>query len=291
MLDIYEFDSGVEGEHFLVLGAVHGNEVCGPEALSKIVTKFENKDIVLQCGRVTFVPICNPEAYAQDMRYVVRDLNRSMFPIEKPVSYVDHLTNALCPLLESADVLLDLHSYRAGGVPFVFIQGSDAPEVPFAKALGAEHMVYGFANARQQASGVDPEKAKLEAMGTTEYMRLFGGYGVSLECGGNGSLQSVEVAEESVYNALKYLGMIEGHPVICTDPNIVEIDSVCSRPEGAILVCDSFNFAALVKGDVIARSAQNDPVLVAQQDSIIVLPKTQARSGQEWFYLGHRKYG
>lgn len=286
MLNIYKFDSGVDGDHLLVLGAIHGNEICGPESISKIVKKFEAQEMSLQCGSVTFVPICNPEAYEQGMRYVERDLNRRMSPIENPTGYADNLTNELCPLLASADVLLDLHSYRAGGVPFVFIQGSDAPELPFAKALGAEHMVYGFSNARQQVSGFDLEKARLEAMGTTEYMRLFGGYGVSIECGGNGTTQSIDVAENAIYNSLKYLGMIEGSPEVCQNPKIVEIDSVCTRPEDATLICDAFNFAAVGKGETMAVSSKDEPVLISQQDSVIVLPKAQARAGQEWFYLG-----
>ncbi|MBL4588790.1 MAG: succinylglutamate desuccinylase/aspartoacylase family protein [Alphaproteobacteria bacterium] len=283
MLDIYEFDSGVEGEHFLVLGAVHGNEECGPESIYKVIEKFQSGALSLQQGRVTFVPICNPEAYAHNTRFMDRDLNRFMSPIENPSVYEDYITNVLCPLLEEADVLLDLHSNRAGGAPFVFIEHPDGEEVPFAMALGADHMVYGFANAYKNA-----ENDVKESMGTREYFRLSGGRGVTLECGQNGDPKSIEFAEQAIISAMKYFSLIEGGVELCVNPRIVEIQSSCLRPDGARFVCDVFNCSAFGDGDIIARDRNGAPSLRADGDIVIFFPQPieETPAGEDWFHLG-----
>ena len=175
MLDVCVFDSGLKGPHLLVLGAIHGDEVCGPIAIPRVIEKFQNRTLFLKKGKVTFVPVCNPKAYEENVRFIDRNLNRYMSPISEPKLYEDDLTNALCPLLESADVLLDIHSYHVGGEPFIFVQDPNAEEVPFAQTLGPKHMVYGFAEAYQNADGADSEEALKESMGTTEYIRLFDG--------------------------------------------------------------------------------------------------------------------
>ena len=288
MLETVHFDSEVDGKHFLVLGAIHGNEICGPVALNKVVQQVQSGQLKLLQGKVTFVPICNPEAYEQGIRFVDRDLNRFMSPIETPKVYEDFLTNELCSLLEQADVLLDIHSYKSGGVPFAFVETPQGKEVPFAQSIGVDHMVYGFSNAYQNAAAPTQEEreaARKESMGTTEYMRQFGGYGFTLECGKNGSSESIEFAESAVLNGLAYLGMIDPFPVHTSKPKIVEIESVHYRQEGENLASQSFNFASFCHGDVITTML-NKPKVVSDSDAMIVLPDRNASVGEAWFYLG-----
>ena len=70
-------------------------------------------------GSVTFVPVCNPLAYANGRRMGERNLNRRLRPAPRPQDYEDRIANVLCPLLAEHDVLLDLHSFRSPGQPFV----------------------------------------------------------------------------------------------------------------------------------------------------------------------------
>ena len=288
MIDVFEFDSGVEGDHLLVLGAIHGKEKCGPVALQKIVEEFDTLKLNLLKGKVTFVPVCNPRAYEKNVRYIDRDLNRYMSPIDNPKVYEDHLTNFLCPLLEQADVLLDVHSNSIGGAPFAFVQGPDGEEIPFVKSIGVQHMVYGFSNAYQNAAAPtleEREEARRRSMGTTEYMRQFGGYGFTLECGKNGTQESVEFAEYATRNALAHLGMVELDPVLVSDPELIEIKTVYYREEGEKFVSKSFNFAAFDRGAVITEISGR-PHVVAGRDTVIVLPDEKSLVGEEWFYLG-----
>lgn len=288
MLEIKKFYSGVAGMNLLILGGIHGNEPCGSVAISKVISQFESGELSLKKGSVTFVPVCNPKAAALDTRYVDRDLNRYMSPIKNPQIYEDDLTNALCPLLEQADILLDLHSYRVGGVPFAFIRSPDSPEVAFAKAVGVEHMVYGFQNAHKNSDNVDSYEAIRASMGTTEYMRQFKGVGVTVECGKNGSQESYDFAHKAILNGLTHLKMIDGAPIVLSSPSIFEIQKIHSRRENEdFSVGRVFNFASFNSGDVITHK-QGVAEVVAQGKSVVVLPDFDASVDEDWFYLGRQ---
>src|SRR5437773_1296890 len=113
MIEAHSFQAVQPGPRLLILGGVHGNEICGPLAVKKIVATFENGKIELKQGSVTFIPVCNPQAYAEDKRFIEHNLNRSFRRHATPRLYEEKLQNALAPYLENCDVLLDIHSYRA----------------------------------------------------------------------------------------------------------------------------------------------------------------------------------
>ena len=85
-------------------------------------------------GRVTFVPVTNPLAYAKGERAGDRNLNRNLGPVAEPADYEDHVANWLCPLLAQHEALLDLHSTRAKSRPFAMLgpQDNPGPLQPFA---------------------------------------------------------------------------------------------------------------------------------------------------------------
>lgn len=134
--------AGLEpGPKLLVLGAVHGNEVCGTRGIERIIAEFDSGALNLQCGQVTFVPITNPLAYHLKQRMGDRNLNRNLRPTTEPVDYEDRIANALCPLLEAHDALLDLHSFHTGGEAFAMLgpQNNSGTLEPLAHAEGTGH--------------------------------------------------------------------------------------------------------------------------------------------------------
>lgn len=285
MLQTYKFDSGLKGPKLLLLGAIHGDETCGVVALSKIVQQFESRAIFLKKGSVTIVPMCNPKAYEKNVRFIDRNLNRYMSPISNPSIYEDDLTNALCPLLEDADVLLDIHSYHVGGAPFIFVEGPDGEEVPYAKSLGIDHLVYGFQNSYANADGALSEEALKKGMGTTEYIRQFGGYGITLECGQHLDPKSINVAEDAILKTLQYLGMAEGNVLGSASCKMIKIQKLYYKQLGAEFCEEWCNFQFLPKGTKIIEYSGGD-ALIAQEDGYIVLPRIDTPVGEEWFYLG-----
>src|SRR3982750_1235534 len=124
------------GTRLIVLGAVHGDEVCGTRAIERVVREIDAGAIRLVAGRLTLVPVTNPLAYAHRRRAGDRNLNRKLAPTPTPREHEDHVANWLCPLLAEHEVLLDLHSFRAPGVPFVFIGPRDNGGPPGAVPAG-----------------------------------------------------------------------------------------------------------------------------------------------------------
>lgn len=285
MLQSITFHAEEPGRSLLVLGAVHGDEVCGPLAIHRILGEFEQGKIDLVRGRVTFVPICNPRAYAKNVRYTERNLNRNLLPQEKPDCYEAVLGNLLCPLLRDHDVLLDIHSYHVGGPPFVFIDPADDRNIAYAAALGADTVLSNFAGAIT-ATGRSDGNAANWSIGTTEYSRMFGAMSVTLECGQHRAPEAPYVAYRAIIGALGHLGMIalpDTAPL--PRPHHVRTESVTYRDDAGTFTQPWRHLQPLVAGTPIATRA-NGERLVAQQDSVIILPRADAEIGAEWYYLG-----
>ena len=70
------YHSLAPGKTLAVMGGVHGNEVCGPAAITRLLSDLDSGVIVLQRGTLQVIPVANPRAYAQKTRFVERNLNR-----------------------------------------------------------------------------------------------------------------------------------------------------------------------------------------------------------------------
>ncbi len=143
------------GTALIVLGAVHGNEICGTLAIRRVMSEIDAGVLRLRAGSVTFVPVTNPLAYEKGTRNGDRNLNRKLCPAAVPADFEDHVANWLCPLLARHQVLLDLHSFQAGHGPFVMVGPQDntgtlepfqhaAKEEALALRLGVDRGVDGW---------------------------------------------------------------------------------------------------------------------------------------------------
>ena len=124
------------GPALIVLGAVHGNEVCGAHAIARTIADLHAGRLQLARGRLTLVPVANPLAFRQATRGGERNLNRHFVPRADPRDYEDRVTARLAPLLAAHEVLLDLHSFHTAGEPFAMVGPRDnpGPREPFARA-------------------------------------------------------------------------------------------------------------------------------------------------------------
>ena len=290
MLNPVTFHGTKPGPKFLVLGAVHGNEKCGTIAINSVIDEIKSGKINLIKGSVTFVPICNPRAYEQDVRFTERNLNRYLVPTEDPPTYEAEIGNELCPILAACDVLLDIHSYTAGGPPFVFAGLNDHKGYLFAASLGDVTIMTGWAQAYaatgRNQKDPSPEQAE-ESTGTTEYARRFGATSITLECGQHKDPASPKIAYDAIHNALTYLGMTHE---TTTAPDVsstvlVTVKSVNYRDEGMQFARGWKHLDHVKTGDVIATRADKSTV-AAPHDGRIIMPNTTATVGEECFYLG-----
>jgi predicted deacylase len=295
------------GPRLIVLGAVHGNETCGTQAIRRVIGEIESAQLGIHAGSVTFVPVTNPLAYARHQRMGDRNLNRNLVPTRVPVDFEDRIANWLCPLLTQHDVLLDLHSFHTAGEPFVMLGPEDnsgslepfaraAEETALAQCLGVHRFVDGWLDtyaagvARRLAAGVSAREADVQyGVGTTEFMRAQGGIALTLECGQHDDPAAPDVAYRAIHNALAHLRLTPVPvPSAVTDTEALRLYQVTDRNHADDrFVRDWASFDHVRAGEIIGTRHDGAP-LVADRDGHIVFPNPNALPGQEWFYLARR---
>jgi predicted deacylase len=287
MLDVVTFQGDKPGPRLTVLGAVHGNERCGTEAIRRVIASLRNGELALERGTLVMVPISNPRAYEENQRFIDRNLNRCLHPdYQGDGSYEDQINPVLIPLLEQTDVLLDLHSYASPGGPFIFVSSNpdDREEKAFATALGVSDFVHGWQEAFGNSNTeLDPHYST----GTTEYARENGAIAITLECGQHLNKDAPDIGERSIHLALQHLGMTGDTGVPHTQAPLR-----CVRMKRSFLKLREGEFARTLKhydpvsaGEVIARYTDGEAI-TAPEDGFIILPVANAKVGQDWFYFG-----
>ena len=308
-LRVHQYLGLQPGPRLIVLGAVHGNETCGTTALRGVIEAFDQGRLTLRRGQLTLVPVTNALAHARHAREGERNLNRKLVPPAIPQDFEDRVARVLCPLLQAHEVLLDLHSFHTGGEPFVMVGPRDnhgtlepfaheQAEVALAVSLGPRLIVEGWLDtyargvARRRAHPVtlaqtapDPQYG----VGTTEYMRACGGYGVTLECGQHDDPRAPEVARRALLRALRLLGMVDDSVVDAVSPGhqptvMCLFDVIDCEHPGDRLTREWASFDPVQAGEVIGHRDDGRAV-VAESDGWIVFPNPRAQVGQEWFYL------
>lgn len=297
-IEIVQFQGLRPGPRLIVLGAVHGNEPCGPKAISHAIADIRSRRLVIERGQVTFVPVVNVKAYLRNERAGDRNLNRDLREATVARDNEDRIANALCPLLRAHDVLLDLHSFRSAGEPFVFIGPEDnddaiepfahaAAETALASVLGPELVMHGWLGTHVRGVAKKRADGPLSlGVGTTEYMRFSGGYGVTLECGSHSDPQAEHVGYRAILNALAHLRLIAApEPPRVATRAIALVDVVLAESAGDHLEKPWCTGDAVSAGAVIARRADGT-ALMAPQDGFVIFPDARPAVGEELFYFG-----
>ncbi len=293
----------------IVLGAVHGNETCGTQGIARALAELDSGAISLARGSVTFVPVTNPLAYQRRQRMGDRNLNRNLYPNSDPKDFEDRIANVLCPLLAAHDVLLDLHSFHTAGEPFAMIgpvnnKGTLEPfehaerEQALALRLGPKRIVEGWLDAYSEGVRRRLERTRAGdraqllstdsryGVGTTEYMRTQGGYGITLECGQHDDPSAPEVAYQAIRRTLAHLQLVDApDPQPTQDIEFLRLSQVVDRHHSD----DQFSqpwasYDRVKQGDVIGTRHDGTPV-AAPDDGHIVFPNPNAVTGNEWFYF------
>ena len=315
--NVKEIKTERAGPRLIVLGAVHGNELCGPRAIERVLAQFESKKLNLLCGSVCVVPITNQKAYERGQREGDRNLNRNLGPTEHPQDFEDRIANALCPLLSQHDVLLDLHSFHSPGEPFAMLGPANntgtlqpfalaAQEEALAVRLGTRRLVEGWletyadgvaARVQRAEQSDDPRTARARLLntdprygiGTTEYMRSVGGMAITLECGQHDDPAGPEVAYQAIINTMAHLRMIDmPAPAPSTDIELLRLIHVTDRLNPGDTFVKTWASFDPVQADEPIGYRHDGTLVSAPGDGHIVFPNTKAMPGNEWFYFARR---
>lgn len=277
-----QFFSGKPGPHLLVLGAIHGNETCGPQAIQKLATELQKSEITLNKGRLSLVPVCNLEAFRLGQRYVEKNLNRVIRPQAKPQAYEEKLAQNICEWIEEADVLLDLHSFHSDGEPFMVWEKSDPQSLEFSLCLGDFDILTGFSEVYQDI-------APIQAHTTLGFAQSLGKMNALIECGQHKDPQAPRVAYEALRRALNFLSLLPfDHEVASTDRAFWELFKLHIKEKEGHLTQDFKEFDPVKKSQVIAKYDDGDEIK-ALKDSFAIFPGKEASLQSEWIFLAEKK--
>lgn len=202
---VHSFDSGAPGPHVMVNALTHGNEVCG----AIVVDALLRAGLRPRRGRLTLA-FANVAAYAgfdpaqpERARFVDQDFNRVwtaalLDDLTRRSSELDR-ARAMRPVIDTVDLLLDLHSMHEKSAPLI-VAGPLDKGIELAVQLGAPATVIGDEG--------HPEGRR---------MRDYAGFGdpasasnaLLIECGQHWEASAVEVARDSTARFLLGAGVIE----------------------------------------------------------------------------------
>lgn len=292
MTPIHHYQSAQHGIKLVITGAIHGNEKCGTLAIQRLIDDLETGRVTLRQGALTLIPICNPQAYELNTRFVDENLNRVFMPQENPQSYEQELANFLCPIVASCDALLDLHSIHTKGREFAMcFDPTPKDEADFIAAINMPFTIHGWSEAYARSF---PQQNKGQDMHTAGYMRSQGKIAAGIECGQHDDPHAAEIAYTAIMRALCHFDLIDSttlpHNILEqqeTQAHHVMLDQVHLRQhEHDRLIRDFMHGDILHKGEPIVTMANGD-VITASRDMLILFPRPACPVGEEFFYSGH----
>jgi hypothetical protein len=173
-----------------------------------------------------------------------------------------------------------------------------AEEARLAAHLGVSRVVEGWLDTyalgveRRRIRHPDTNPLLLDSaygVGTTEYMRSRGGYGVTLECGQHDDPEAPAVAYHAIRQTLALLKLIDaplqaptqGFEVLRLQ-DVIDLENV-----GDTFVREWQSFDPLRAGELIGHRHDGTAVM-APADGFIVFPNPRALPGNEWFYFARK---
>lgn len=281
------FDSGKPGPHVMVNAVTHGNEICGAIAVDFL---FREKVRPLR-GKLT-LGFANYQAflsfdprYPGLSRYVDEDFNRlwSESVLDGDRDSVElRRAREIRPLIDTVDLLLDLHSMQTSA-PALMLAGPLDKGRELAAAVGVpEYVVSDEGHAagkrmRDYAAFGDPASPKNALL---------------VECGQHWEKSSADVALQTTLRFLRHCDItdrdfLDAHITEAVPQKFVTVtDAVTIRNDDFTFV-DEFNGMEVIakEGSVLAHDGP-DPVKTPYDDCVLIMPTRRTAPGQTAVRLG-----
>ncbi|MCX7931007.1 MAG: succinylglutamate desuccinylase/aspartoacylase family protein [Rhodovarius sp.] len=271
---VWSFAAPAPGPHLCVVALTHGNEIAG----AILLERWLRQGLRPLAGRLTLV-FANLDAYARfdaedpiASRFLEQDLNRVWNPetlAGEGRSCEARRARALRPVVEAADVVLDLHSILWPSDPLMLVAG-DAPSRRLALSLGEPPLVVS-----------DPGHEAGRRL--IDHVARRGQRAILLEAGHHWEAETVARMERVALRLMAQLGLHDRAPPLPAGP----------RPRHARVVrtvtarSDDFRFARPIRGgEVIAEAGTliawdgAEPILTPHPQCLIVMPTLRTQAGQ-----------
>lgn len=279
MFKAYSFESNLKGPHILILGAVHGNEIAGTVAGKKLINLFETEKLTLKKGKVTIIPVVNELAQQMDTRFVDENLNRVIKFHPKPSSHEQKIANQLISHIDTADILLDLHSTHCEeDEAFAFIDYPTQENLDFLNFIPVQTALAGWPEIYKENSDIDN-------FSTEEYAHKKNISALTVECGYHKAKKAIQIAEKTIFNTLQHFGVIDSIISSPCDKKIITLTSFIIKEKEGALQKNFKHLDKIAKNDIIATYNTGEK-LIAPFDGVIIMPNHEASIGSEWYYLG-----
>lgn len=291
-LDVFTYDTGIEGPTLLLLGAVHGNEPGGTKAIQKIQDQLKEKALQLKCGKIIMVPQVNKKAGEDGLRYLDQDFNRILnqetLHKKAGLTHEEKLVHLLAPVMQEADMMLDLHSFTAkDGATCVFADYPDEKVLEMAKASNAPFVITGW----PEAFADHPEK---QADGTETYMHSLGKPGITYEGGQHDDPKTKENLYQAIENVLILEGMLDGEIAPNAEQKIINVTQAVFNDELASghypkPARDFYNLEFVEEGTPIVVDGEDVLIGAGAGGSYILLPPAPGISrkrGEHLLFIG-----
>jgi len=269
----HHHDGMLHQTHVVFSVLIHGNEVGPLEGLVRVVEGLVRGTIQFG-GRVTLC-IGNPEAAAQNVRFLESDLNRVFGIAGQGDSHEERRARELMPIIDRADLYLDFHQTLkpTKSTFYIFPWGAEAGQ--WVRALaGAKVWV-----TRNPGQAFSPGM-----MCADEYARARGVPGITLELGEKGfSDEAADTAARVMIRAMEILdGLSAGETTLpaeaAKEPAVAFVETSYRQPfsDPRMRLRDGLvNFEPVTKGELL--SAPGTPELRATMDGALLFPKYPPR--------------
>ena len=288
---VHIFDSGLPGPHVMVNAITHGNEYCG----AIIVKELIDLQLRPQLGKLT-CSFANVDAFnsfdpasPDDSRFVDQDFNRVWTPeLLDDVSQDSaelRRARAMRPVIDSVDLLLDLHSMHERSDPLI-VAGPLEKGVALGRQMGAPATIIrdeGHSDGRRLR-----DYSNFGDAGSARNAAL-------VECGQHWEASAVIVARDCTARFLATSGIINKNnlPSGWVRPP-TQSSRVVSVTHAVVAKSMDFRFAGpytgletfATAGEVIAWS-DGEPVVTPYPNCVLVMPSIrQLRPGVTVVRLG-----
>jgi succinylglutamate desuccinylase len=267
------FGSENAQKKLLITVCIHGNEVCGLEAVNELLQEgFFKHGYDKHNVRVTIL-LGNPRAVMENKRFIDVNLNRMFIPqyYEQGAPHVDDpyersRLEEIIFEMHKCDAYLDIHSTSAPTIPFAIVPPGEKSEA-MAKKFPVKFILH---NVIKVISGT-----------SVDYVKDLNKPAVCVECGQHRSEETTRVAKETIR------AFVTGNPADHFPKKVLYVDRSVILKEGFQFKkqCEAFDYVN--RNELVASDNGGEIRCPYKQGAYLIMPVGNPTLGEEAWLWGH----